>query len=100
MWNWIQGEFYIFLAVMEHYPRVWILPCIFLLFCLGLIAWLNNYLGHYFETRAVTQFTPIMDQYIVSIYDRIRGRIVNRYLLLGTLFIFICGYLKYRRRVY
>jgi len=38
MWNWIEGEFYTFLIVMERYQRVWIRPCIFFLFCIGLMV--------------------------------------------------------------
>jgi len=100
MWSWIQGEFYTFLMVLERYPRVWILPYIFSLFCIGLIAWLNYQLGHYFETRSVTQMTPFLDQIIVNFYDKIRGKMVNRYLILGTLVLFFIGYFKYRKKVY
>ena len=100
MWNWIQGGFYIFLMVLEHYPKVWIVPCIFFLFCIGVIAWLNYQLGHYFETRSMTQMTPIMDQLIVSFYDKIRGKLVNRYLILGTLVLFVIGYLRARKKFY
>ena len=100
MWNWIEGEFYTFLIVMERYQRVWIRPCIFFLFCIGVIAWLNYQLGHYFETRSVTQMTPFLDQFIVNFYDKIRGKIVNRYLILGTLVLFAIGYLKYRKKIY
>ncbi|MCL6241843.1 hypothetical protein [Acinetobacter amyesii] len=32
MWNWIQEEFYTFLMVLERYPKVWILPCVFFYF--------------------------------------------------------------------
>ena len=100
MWSWIQGEFYTFLLVLERYPRVWIFPCIFFLFCIGVIAWLNYQLGHYFETRSMTQMTPIMDQLIVSFYDKIRGKLVNRYLILGTLVLFVIGYLRARKKFY
>ena len=79
MWSWIQGEFYTFLMVLERYPRVWILPCIFFLFCIGVIAWLNYQLGHYFVTRSVVQMIPFLDQFIVNFYDKIRGKILNRY---------------------
>jgi len=100
MWNWIRGEFYTFLMVLERYPRVWIFPCIFFLFYLGLITWLNYQLGHYFETRNVTQMTPFLDKFIVNFYDKIRGKLVNRYLILGTLILFFIGYLKYRKRIH
>ena len=79
MWSWIQGEFYTFLMVMDRYPKVWVLPCIFFLICIGVIAWLNYQLGHYFETRSVTQMPPFLDQFIVNFYDKIRGKILNRY---------------------
>ena len=100
MWNWIQEEFYTFLMVLERYPKVWILPCVFFLFCIAVFTWLNGQLGHYFETRSVTQMTPFMDQFIVNFYDKIRGKLLNRYLILGTVMLFIYGYLKYRKRVY
>lgn len=100
MWNWIRGEFYTLLMVLERYPKVWILPCIFFLFCIGLLAWLNHNLSQYFETRSMTDMTPLLDQFITTFYDKIRGRIVNRYLILGTVMLFIYGYLKYRKRVY
>ena len=100
MWNWIQEEFYTLLIVLERYPKVWILPCVFFLFCIAVITWLNGQLGHYFETRSVTQMMPFMDQFIVNFYDKIRGKIVNRYLILGTLVLFAIGYLKYRKKIY
>ena len=100
MWNRIQEEFYIFLRVMKRYSRVWVLPCIFFIFCIAIIAWLNSKLGLYFETRSVTQMTPFMDQFIVNFYDKIRGKLVNRYLIMGTLVLFAIGYLKYRKKIY
>ena len=100
MWNWIQGGFYIFLMVLEHYPKVWIVPCIFFLFCVGLIALLNGQLAHYFETRHVTQMSSFLDQVIVSIYDKIRGKMISRYLILGTLVLFVIGYLRARKKCY
>lgn len=99
MWNWIQGEFYTFLVVIERYPRIWILPCMFFLFCLVILAWLNHHLGHYFESRVVSYMTPFLDQFIINFYDKIQGKIVNRYMILGTLSLFLYGYLKYRKRV-
>ena len=100
MWNWIQEEFYTLLIVLERYPKVWILPCVFFIFCIAVITWLNAQLGHYFETRSMTQMTPIMDQFIVSFYDKIRGKLVNRYLILGTLVLFVIGYLRARKKCY
>ena len=100
MWNWIQEEFYTLLIVLERYPKVWILPCVFFIFCIAVITWLNAQLGHYFETRSMTQMTPIMDQLIVSFYDKIRGKLVNRYLILGTLVLFVIGYLSARKKFY
>ena len=99
MWNWIQGEFYTFLMVLRRYPKVWILPCVFFLFCIAVMAWLNSQLGHYFETRSVTQMTPFMDQFIVNFYDKIRGKMVSRYLILGTLGVFVIGYLRARQKI-
>ena len=49
------------------------------LFCIGVIAWLNYQLGHYFVTRSVVQMIPFLDQFIVNFYDKIRGKILNRY---------------------
>lgn len=100
MWNWIQEEFYTLLIVLERYPKVWILPCVFFIFCIGLLTWLNHNLSQYYETRSMTYMTPFLDQFITTFYDKIRGRIVNRYLILGTVMLFIYGYLKYRKRVY
>lgn len=98
MWNWIRGEFYTLLMVLERYPKVWILPCIFFLFCIAVMGWLNSQLSHYFETRSVTQMTPFMDQFILSFYNKIREKMVSRYLILGTLVLFTIGYLKYRKK--
>lgn len=98
MLNWIQGEFYTFMMVLERHPRVWIFPCIFFLFCIGVISWLNYQLGHYFETRTMTPMSPFMDHFIVSFYDKIRGKLVNRYLILGSIFLFFIGYLRYRKK--
>ncbi|OOV79732.1 hypothetical protein B1201_15575 [Acinetobacter sp. ANC 5600] len=98
MWNWIQEEFYKLLIVLERYPKVWILPCVFFIFCIAVITWLNAQLGHYFETRSVTQMMPYIDQFIVNFYDKIRGKLVNRYLILGSIFLFFIGYLKYRKK--
>ena len=100
MWNWIQGEFYTFLMVLERYPKVWILPCIFFFLCFGLLAWFKSQLEHYLEIRTVTFMTSFMDQFITNFYDKIRGKIVSRYLLLGTLVLFFIGYSKYRKKVY
>lgn len=98
MWNWIQEEFYTLLIVLERYPKVWILPCVFFLFCIAVITWLNAQLGHYFETRTMTPMSPFMDHFIVSFYDKIREKLVNRYLILGSIFLFFIGYLNYRKK--
>ncbi|QIZ58003.1 MULTISPECIES: hypothetical protein [Acinetobacter] len=99
MWNWIQGEFYAFLMVLERYPKVWILPCIFFFLCLGLLAWLNSQLQHYLEIRTVTFMTSFMDQFITNFYDKIRVKMVSRYLILGTLGLFVIGYLRARQKI-
>ena len=80
--------------VLERYPKVWILPCIFFLFCIAVMAWLNSQLSHYFETRHVTKCHLFLDQVIVSIYDKIRGKMISRYWILGTLVLFVIGYLR------
>ncbi len=99
MWNWVQDECYTFLRVLERCPKVWIVPCFFFLFCLGLLAWLNSNLNQYFETRSVTNMTPFLDQFITNFYAKIREKIVHRYLMLGTVLLFVYGYLRCRKKL-
>lgn len=100
MLNWIRGGVLYIANGAGASSESMDVTYIFFLFCIGLLAWLNHNLSHYYETRSVSHLTPFFDQFILNLYDKIRGKIVNRYLILGTLVLFFIGYFKYRKRVY
>ncbi len=61
------------------------------------INFLNYRLNLYFETQPLSSMTILMDQMVLSFYEKINYKAQKRLLLLGTLSLFIIGYLKYRR---
>lgn len=92
MLNRIVLEFETFIYILTTRPRVWVIPCLFLIFCMCAYLFILNIFA---QQDVNSMFYPVVDKIFNK---RLHG--LSIFMITSFFYLFIRLYLKERKRIY
>lgn len=92
MLNYIVSEFETLIYILTTRPRVWVIPCLFLIFCMCAYLFILNIFA---QQDVHAMFYPVVEKFFNK---RLHG--LSIFMIFSFFYLFIRLYLKERKRIY